>query len=115
MCIPLRTLIAALTHVVLPHSPFALSVVVALLYFAVALGFVRTAVLDNHIGCFGGYAWWAPNRPFHAVLWFVAAVLVVCQEYTGAAAVLYGDVVFGLVTKCFASTKTTARFNEEGI
>lgn len=100
VCIPVRLLIAALTHTALPHVHPTVRVTLALPYFAVALGFVRTTLLDHHVGCFGGYAWWARNRPYHAALWFAAAVLVVCGEYMAAAGVLYGDVAFGLLTRC---------------
>jgi len=43
---------------------------------------------DNHIGAFGGPAFWADERPWHGLLWGLYAV-------SGRAAFLWVDTTFG--------------------
>ena len=109
VCIPVRILIAVFTHIWLPdlvalvsYTPWVIRLVFSAPYILIGLGFVRTTILNNQVGCFGGNAWWALNRPYHALLWCLAAVLIVWGEYTAAAVILYCDVVIGLVTRYFA-------------
>ena len=45
-----------------------------------------------HFGAFGNYAWWAPYRPWHALLWLSFAA-------TGQRAFLYTDAMLGAALK----------------
>lgn len=109
VCIPVRILIAVFTHTLLPklvaevsYTPWVTRLIFAVPYIAIGLGFVRTTIRNNQVGFFGGNAWWASNRPFHAFLWCMASVFIVWGEYIAAAVVLYCDILIGLITRWFA-------------
>ena len=103
VCVSVRIAIATLTHTVLPNIAHhvgggAWSVP----YFLVSVGFLRNTLREKPIGFFGGEAWWASNRKYHAFLWFVAAVLVALTldvTYEVAAVLLYVDVAIGVGTR----------------
>lgn len=89
VCIPVRLTIALLTSML--HATGAASV----LYFAVSVGFMWTAVHKPPRGLFGGDAWWANLRAFHAAVWLSAGVCVLLNVCYAASILLVLDVCVG--------------------
>ena len=47
------------------------------------------------VGGFGGFAWWANNRPKHAILYLATGILLLL-EFEWAGYVLIADVLLGI-------------------
>ena len=97
VCIPVRLAIALVT------SLFHATGAACIPYFAVGVGFMWTAVHRPPRGLFGGEAWWANLRAFHAALWVSAGGCVLLNVCYAASILLVLDVGVGGVM--WSSTK----------
>jgi len=89
VCIPVRLVIALLTSMLEAHGAACVP------YFLVGVGFMWTAVHKPPRGLFGGDAWWANLRSFHAAVWLTAGVCVLLNVFYAASILLVVDVCVG--------------------
>ena len=89
VCVTVRLAIALVTSLL--HAQGAAAVP----YFAVAVGFIWTALHRPPRGIFGGEAWWDQLRAFHAAIWACAAVCVLLNVCYAASVLLVIDVCVG--------------------
>ena len=102
-CIPMRILIIVLLVLFASNGMFRY--IAAGLCFLVAATFSAKYLSKDMVGGFGGHAFWHPNRPKHALLYFTTGILLLLGfEWSGY--ILIADVLLGIYSY---SVKETAK------
>lgn len=106
-CIPTR--IAIIVLIVLNAKNDLFRYIAAAYCFLTSIVFIIKYYRQDMIGGFGGVAWWASNRPKHALL-FLATANLLLLDFNWAGYVLIADVLLGIYSY---NVKETASDLEE--
>ena len=99
VCIPVRFVIPLLLQIYVPRE---WKVFCGFLCLGAGLGFINQFIADAPGYFSGEQSWWNLMRPFHGLLYLLAALALVSKEHQHLAPIfLYIDVLLGLST--FAS------------
>ena len=100
-CIPMRILIIVLLVLFAKYERTRIAA--SALCFLVASTFTVKYIWKHMVGGFGGYAFWHPNRPKHALLYLTTGILLLLG-FEWAGYVLIADVLLGIYSYSFKET-----------